>query len=424
MHSLWCNLAERPEINVERYRRRVREKFSLPVRSNEAVARLSRLENTLSCSNAGLRMQLAQLSEALDRSDAQCASETAMREALSDKFSRLMRSLPVGVIELDSQGQVRMANPAAEKILGKPVQGLAWFDVVRDTFKPQADDGFEISTIAGRRVSVQTQSFDDRAGQLILLNDHTDTRKLQERLAQSDRLAALGRTAATLAHQVRTPVCGALLYLSQVLRSVKIPADERQRVEKAVSRLGHLERQVKQILMFAKGGALAFDAVLLGDFVLATKEALASLEAGSDCNIRLVSTVDPSKRLMLNQEALVGSVVNLVENAVLACGDDGEIHVDISLAYTVCEPALNIAVSDNGHGMDAAALENATQPFFTRRADGTGLGLSMVKTVVQAHGGDISLSSVVGEGTVIAVSLPIGGSNACSAHSNSELNFR
>lgn len=405
---LWANAAVRPEINIDRYRSRVRQKYGLASASRVQVAKLSQLERALSQSNAGLRQQLAQLTAALDRSDALCASESATRVALDEKFSQLLKSLPIGVVELDSYGVVKMTNPAADLIVGQSVIGRPWFDVVKETFKPQADDGYEISTVNGKRISVVTQSLDDRAGQLILLNDQTDTRQLQSRLAHSDRLAALGRTAATLAHQVRTPVCGALLYLSQVSQDQTLPAQTRERVHKAVGRLEHLERQVKQILMLARGEVVTSDKVSTVEFIAAIKAALAPIASQTDVKIHLCEHIDSAPNMTINQEALVGCVMNVVENAVLACGQQGHISITVdTMDHAELGNALRIVVADDGPGMDAAALASATIPFFTARADGTGLGLSMVKMVMQAHGGCLDLASVLGGGTQVTLALPL-----------------
>lgn len=407
VNPLWANVQARPEINLDLYRRRIRKKYGLPSHTKMQVTRLSRLERSLSQSNAGLRQQLVHLTEALDRSDEQYANEAATRVALDEKFSRLLKSLPVGVVEIDSAGKVKMTNPAADYILGRTVIGHTWFDVVREVFKPQADDGYEISTVTGRRVSVQTQSLDDRAGQLVLLHDQTDTRKLQAQLAHSDRLVALGRTAATLAHQVRTPVCGALLYLSQAAQDPTLSNETGHRIQKAMGRLAHLERQVKQILMLARGEVPKEDQVTFGELIQEISDALAPIGEQSAATISLSTSVDVSQKLKINLEALVGCVVNLVDNAVAVCDLQGEVVVALAKRCERNEAYCVIRVEDNGPGMSAVALKQAMEPFFTSRADGTGLGLSMVKMVVESHGGQVEIQSQEGAGTCVSLTLPI-----------------
>jgi two-component system sensor histidine kinase FlrB len=94
---------------------------------------------------------------------------------------------------------------ASEALLGEPLRGQLWINVVKRCFAPQHDDGYEVSLRDGRRVSVSTCPLGDHPGQVLLLTDVTETRSLQERLSQQKRLAALGEMAASLAHQIRTP---------------------------------------------------------------------------------------------------------------------------------------------------------------------------------------------------------------------------
>ncbi|MFX5472275.1 PAS domain-containing sensor histidine kinase, partial [Acinetobacter baumannii] len=90
--------------------------------------------------------------------------------------------------------------------------GMLWREVIARCFAPREDDGHEISLRDGRRLSIATRSLNGEPGQLILLNDLTDPRRPQEQLARHERLSALGRMVASLAHQIRTPLSAALLY--------------------------------------------------------------------------------------------------------------------------------------------------------------------------------------------------------------------
>src|SRR5690606_13169564 len=120
--------------------------------------------------------------------------------------------LPGGVVVLDGRGRVIEANPLALELLGEPLLGVFWREVIQRSFAPRADDGHEISLQDGRRLSLATRSLAGEPGQLILLTDLTETRRLQDELARHARLSALGRMVASLAHQIRTPLSTALLY--------------------------------------------------------------------------------------------------------------------------------------------------------------------------------------------------------------------
>ena len=117
---------------------------------------------------------------------------------------------------------MREANPAACELLGEPLVGELWRQVIARSFAPRKDDGHEISLRDGRRLSIATRSLDAEPGQLVLLNDLTETRRLQDQLARHERLSSLGRMVASLAHQIRTPLSAAMLYAGHLADAEKI----------------------------------------------------------------------------------------------------------------------------------------------------------------------------------------------------------
>src|SRR5690606_2292395 len=157
------------------------------------------------------------------------------------------------VIVIDGQGVVREANPVARQLLGLPLLGMLWRQVIARNFAPRKDDGHEIPLKDGRRLSIATRSLTGEPGQLVLLTDLTETRRLQDQLARHERLSALGRMVASLAHQIRTPLSAALLYASHLTEQV-LPVEQQQRFAgRLKERLHELEHQVRDMLVFARG---------------------------------------------------------------------------------------------------------------------------------------------------------------------------
>jgi two-component system sensor histidine kinase FlrB len=112
--------------------------------------------------------------------------------------------------------------------------------------------------------------------------------------------------------------------------------------------------------------------------------------------------------LLGNRKALQGALVNLLENALQACADGGEVLLEAIAAGGT----LRVRVTDSGPGMDASVQERLFEPFFTTRTEGTGLGLAIVRSVVNAHGGEVGVESAPGRGAVFSVSLPLSASTA------------
>ncbi len=153
------------------------------------------------------------LNEELHEVAEQRLQELKEKERVTDRLESLLKLLPAGVVVLDSRGVVTDCNPAALEFLGEPLTGLLWRDVIERCFAPRSDDGHEISLRDGRRLSIATRSFQSGGGQLLLLTDLTETRVLQRNLSRHRRLSEMGRMMSSLAHQIRTPLSAAMLYL-------------------------------------------------------------------------------------------------------------------------------------------------------------------------------------------------------------------
>lgn len=320
---------------------------------------------------------------------------------LNDRFNHLLQLLPAGVVIIDGSGVVADANPAAEGLLGTPLRGQPWHVIIGRSFAPQSDDGHEVSLKDGRKVSIMTRAMDVEPGQLILLTDQTETRLLQGRLSHYQRLSEMGRMMASLAHQIRTPLSAALLYVDHLMRSDLQPEQRQKFAGKAKSRLTNLEQQVRDMLIFARG-EMRLDDVISSENLMAALEdmldlPLVSYDADCDCTNNI-----PDYQLQCNREALLGVCMNLVENALQACGKGCELQVRFSDDAGM----FRIDIVDQGPGMDADVVKKSLQPFFTTKSHGTGLGLAVAQVVAHAHHGRFVLQSEAGAGTVASLLLP------------------
>ncbi|MCR1763591.1 sensor histidine kinase FleS, partial [Pseudomonas aeruginosa] len=152
----------------------------------QAFALFNQMSSQLSESYSLLEERVTELKGQLALVSAQRMEELAEKERLANRLQSLLDLLPGGVIVIDAHGVVREANPAALGLLGEPLVGMLWREVIARCFAPREDDGHEISLRDGRRLSIATRSLNGEPGQLILLNDLTDTRRLQEQLARHE----------------------------------------------------------------------------------------------------------------------------------------------------------------------------------------------------------------------------------------------
>ena len=363
----------------------------------------SRMSDQLRESHGLLEQQVDQLQAQLVEVNAQRTRELAEKACLAGRLQNLLDLLPGGVIVLDGRGVVREANPAARELLGEPLEGQLWRELIRDRFAPRDDDYHEVSLRSGRRVSLATRSLRGEPGQIILLTDLTETRQLQTQLARNERLSALGRMVASLAHQIRTPLSTALLYASH-LHQPDLSVTHRQRFSQRLKdRLQTIEQQVRDMLLFAKGDLPLTDRLSAHEFFVNLQQQAETLigESGADC--RWEDRCPPGVHLHCNRETLIGAALNLIDNAIQA----GTPAARMKVCQRLQEGRLSLSVVDVGRGMTRAELAKIGEPFYTTRAQGTGLGVSVVKSVAHAHGGAFLLRSRAGQGTWAELVLPV-----------------
>ena len=318
----------------------------------------------------------------------------------SSLLAEIFDHIPSGLILVDRAGRIFRANPAAHKLLGEKLLGDAWLSVIQRSFCLKDDDGHEVSLRDGRRVQVSTMPLKNQPGQMVQITDLTETRRLQEQISHMQRLSALGKMAASLAHQIRTPLSAAMLYGANLANRTLTPESRFQFQQKLMARLKELERQVSDVLLFARNGEQQkVEAIELSSVLNQLQQRADALR--NDHEIRF--TINLPERpiiLLANHEALISALMNLFENAVQAGADQ--------LCLTAEPEAEQVILRfvDNGKGIAADQLSRIFEPFFTTRSSGTGLGLAVVQSVVQAHQGNIQVSSLVGEGTCFSIRLP------------------
>ncbi|MDN3610672.1 sensor histidine kinase [Vibrio ostreicida] len=319
-----------------------------------------------------------------------------------ERYKQVLDVMPAGVILLDTQGVVHEANPEALRLLETDLVGHKWFDVIQQAFAPRDDDGHEISLRNGRKVRLAISA--SATGQLILITDLTETRLLQSRISDLQRLSSLGRMVASLAHQVRTPLSSAMLYASN-LSAPNLPPVTKDRFQsKLMDRLQDLEKQVNDMLLFAKGGdnkvVQPFTlSELVDEFSPMIETALKNNHIDYHLEVEQEDT-----QLFGNSNAIASALSNLVMNAIQISGKDAQVDV----FFRPVNNELKISVQDSGPGVPKELKNKIMEPFFTTRSQGTGLGLAVVQMVCRAHEGKLELISEEGDGACFTMCIPLG----------------
>jgi two-component system sensor histidine kinase FlrB len=368
-----------------------------------AFALFNQVSSELSDSYRLLERRVEELSSELEQVDRARLRELEEKERVSERLRSLLDLLPGGVVVLDRHGMVCDCNPAAREMLQSDPLGQRWVEVIRRCFAPRRDDGHEISLASGRRVSVATRSLEREMGQVVLLTDQTETRELQDRLSRHQRLTAMGRMMAALAHQVRTPLTAAMLYASNLCDAELTPEQTRKFSAKILSRLTHLERQVRDMLIFVRGDVALENVSSVGELFEQLAAAMETPLAAAQASCEFDVACERELRLRCNLEVLTGALLNLVNNALQAAGTGALLGLRAELR----DERLCISVCDNGPGMSAELLAQIEEGFFTTKPQGTGLGLAVVRAVARAHGGELQIRSAPGQGTCASLLLPV-----------------
>lgn len=304
-----------------------------------------------------------------------------------EQLNQVLDAMPTGLIMLDGDGIVVRVNQVAIDLLDEPILGQPWFQVIQRSFKPRADDYHEVSLRDGRRVKLEISALGNQPGQLIMITDLTETRLLQDKLSQLQRLSALGKMVSSLAHQIRTPLSAAMLYGANLANS-KISAQAKSGFqEKLMSRLQDLEQQVNDMLLFAKSGRQqVVERIEIDELVKSIAQEMAALATKSNSSISVASDNKPLE-ILGNSSALSGALRNLIDNSIQASPQG----VNVEVSITRRDESIAIDVKDDGQGIEESLRDKIFEPFFTSKMQGTGLGLAVVKSVIGAHQGTVKL---------------------------------
>jgi len=360
----------------------------------QAFQLFNETSDRLTDSYQSLQNQIESLQHQLEESDRE-------KHQVADRLSRLLTLLPAAVVVLNDKNIITEMNQSAQALLGEQSLNMDWQLVCQSVFPFQGQKG-EWKTRDDRTFQLAETEQDEANNRIFLLQDVTEARRWQEHENRHQRLHSMGEMAASLAHQIRTPLASALLYVSQ-LNSDDIDENNRQRfVAKSLTSLRHLEGLVKDMLQYAKGGK-SCEQVLSIEQLFSKLANVTAREQQPGLGKLVFDRSQAEVQLTGDQDALVTALQNLINNAFEVIGDSALVQVS---AKRVEGNYVDLIVSDNGPGIEAERIEQIFEPFYTSRAQGTGLGLAVVRAIADAHHGEVWVKSIVGFGSKFGMRLP------------------
>jgi len=227
----------------------------------------------------------------------------------------------------------------------------------------------------------------------------------REDLLRAEKLAAVGEIAASIVHEVRNPLSSVKMNLQILESRLSSDATLSEHTRLALMQTIRLERLLNELLDFSRPIGLDRSKLSLSEIVA---EAVKTFRTSVDLGARQLMVTDHADKLLANadRDKVHQILLNLLLNAAQATDEQGIIEISIDRVFVESRRMIKISVRDNGRGIPNSKLEKVFEPFFTTRKDGTGLGLSNAKKIVEAHGGEMHIQSAVNVGTTIEFTLP------------------
>lgn len=348
----------------------------------------------------------------------QVASERELR------LRTLVEGTPDLILSVDATGCIETANAAAARTFGRATSELIGLDLSRLLRSPSmSSEGSVVADAASliadgrsgsglaiiprgdqpRTIRWTVRPLDEEGRRLAVGHDLTDLLAAQDRAVRAERLAAIGQTLATLSHEAKNELLGLRFGLEQLTRSWDDRDEAVDLIAEMLEAQGRLWTLFEDVRGYAAPIRLQLETVSLPDV---WRRAWRSLESKGSSRFTLVEDFDPDNSECVADPFRIEQVFrNLFENAFAACGDTARIEVRSRCGTWRGESAMLVTVRDNGPGIPEEVRERLFEPFFTTKPQGTGLGLSLCRRVLDAHHGELALLPS-GPGAAFQITLP------------------
>lgn len=380
-----------------------------------------------------LELQVQKHVDELEHAVAERTSELV--EAHSFLNMVLDSSTGYSFVAVDDEGRISLFNRGAELMfgyrasdaVGQPVRELLGggyepnnWPLFKAATRAETTDRYQAETELRRQngsafvAAVTTTPIRKHDGQLLgylgIIKDMTEElqneerfRQMQARLAHNEKIAALGRMAAQVAHEVKNPLAGLRLYSLYLKSKIagKLPEAEEALVDKIIDVIEQLSDTAEQVLSFARPVSLTRRLADLNRIITDCVPLLAPQINDKSINVEL-NLAEGAAFASVDEAAMRSTLMNLMLNSVQAMNPGGLLRVSTATS----DDGVQLEIADNGCGMTEEQVKNMFEPFYTTKSKGLGLGMSFAAKVIEQHGGSIVVDSRLREGTRIRLMLP------------------
>jgi PAS domain S-box-containing protein len=361
-------------------------------------------------------------------------AELQQEESFRDNVINSMMS---GLVTVDERGHVLFANALAEEIAGYTqgeMKGLRIEDVIADSPMGSGENPIVRTLHTGRRAFQQeawvvkkdgskdpivlntTLLLDERKqpqGAMAVFYDTTREKRMEEQIAHLDKLAALGRLSSSIAHEIRNPLTGIAAGIQYLERAGQVADSQRENIEFILEEVKRIDRLIGDLMSVVRVSDLIYEETTLEELI---RNSIASMTDLAQRKAVAVATEFPAhpRPIVVDADRVTQVMINLLKNAIEASPADSGVTVSLSFSPDAPDVLFDgvgnfaiIRVRDNGLGLTEEDRQRVFEPFFSKKTGGTGLGLYVTHSIIERHGGYISVDSEYGVGTTFSVYLPV-----------------
>ena len=333
----------------------------------------------------------------------------------------VVTSLPVGLIATDKDGKIAFYNSAAERITGLNLSDAQGKDP--ENILPNHFCGLTESLDLGESISereMECEFTDDKivpvsvsaskiineegqfVGQVLIIRDLGELRRLQGEIRRKEKLAAIGGLAAGVAHEIRNPLSSIKGIATYFKNKFDENSDDEEMAGVMIEEVERLNRVISELLEFARPTDLKLRATDVTSLIEHSVRLIEKEASTKNIDIKLDLSQQPLSA-EIDSDRFSQCLLNLYLNSLQAMEKDGQLSIKNSLTD---DDLIAIEIRDTGSGIKAENLNDIFNPYYTTKTKGTGLGLAIVHKIIEAHNGNIRVRSVPGRGTTFIIGIP------------------
>jgi PAS domain S-box-containing protein len=349
----------------------------------------------------------------------------------------VINSMMSGLITVDGTGTVLFANQMAERLTGysqAEIRGMHVEQIIVDSVAGSGENPVMRTLRSGRKAFQQDAWLMNRGGgrDPILLNtsllfnekkqpqgvlavfsDITRQKRMEEQIAHLDKLAALGRFSSSIAHEIRNPLTGIAAGIQYLQRAGKVADSQRENIEFILDEVRRIDRLIGDLMSVVRVSDLIYGEIPLEELIRGGIASMSELAKRKNVTVEYEGPPNP-RPVVVDADRITQVLINLIKNAIEASHAGGRVRVTAAFSREAPDVIFDglgdfaiIRVHDNGLGLTEEDRQRVFEPFFSKKPEGTGLGLYVTHSIIERHGGYIDVESDYGVGSTFSVYLPV-----------------